>query len=348
MTTAFFTDPRTDDHTLPDHPENAARLQAIIRRLEESGILARLDCRTPLPATDEQLLLVHTARHLALIAEAERRGQPAMLDADTYICPESNLAARLSAGAALEAVDAVLSGAAANALVALRPPGHHALPDRALGFCLFSNVALAARHAQARHGAARVLIVDYDVHHGNGTQDVFYTDGSVLFISTHQSPLFPGTGHIDEIGAGPGEGATINVPLPAGHGDPTFAAIYEQIVWPAARRFAPDLILVSAGFDAHWSDPLAGLTLTLAGYDRLTRALVRMAQELCGGRIVFVLEGGYSLPALAEGVLNVAYALLGDPPANDPLPLPEGARRRQQSAGSAERLLERVRAIHGL
>jgi acetoin utilization deacetylase AcuC-like enzyme len=243
-----------------------------------------------------------------------------MLDPDTYLLPVSYQVACLSAGGALAAVDAVLGKQADNALAVIRPPGHHATPNRAMGFCLFNNVALAARHAQAVYDEVeRVLIVDYDVHHGNGTQDAFYEDGSVLYISTHQYPYYPGTGALQDIGSGPGRGATINMPLRAGTGNEGFKLLYERVLWPAARRFRPDLILVSAGFDAHWADPLAMLQLDLRGYAHLTRELVGMAGELCEGRVVFALEGGYALDVLSHGVLNVAYALLGRDTVLDPV-----------------------------
>ena len=243
-----------------------------------------------------------------------------MLDPDTYVLPVSYDVACLSVGGALAAVDAVLGGQADNALAVVRPPGHHATPSRGMGFCLFNNIALAARHAQATYEEVkRVLIVDYDVHHGNGTQEAFYEDESVLFVSTHQYPYYPGSGALGDIGSGPGRGATINMPLRAGTGNEGFELLYERVLWPAARRFRPDLILVSAGFDAHWADPLAMLQLDLRGYAHLTRELIGMAGELCAGRAIFVLEGGYDLEVLSHGVLNVAYALLGQDIVTDPL-----------------------------
>ena len=193
-----------------------------------------------------------------------------------------------------------------------------------MGFCLLGNVAIAARNAQRQYGIERVLIVDYDVHHGNGTEAMFYDDPSVLYVSTHQYPFYPGTGAVTDIGTGPGQGYTVNIPLPAGSGDANYATVFEQIIWRAAERFEPQLILVSVGFDAYWEDPLAGMRLTLNGYSHLAREVIRMAQRYCGGKVVFMLEGGYNLDALRYGVSNVARLLLGDPP-TDPLGTPPDA-----------------------
>ncbi len=318
MTTAYITDTRFDAHTLAGHAEFAGRLTAVQELLKQRGLPQQMLELTPSPATDTQLRAVHTTDYLDLLAWTETQ-KGMQLGPDTYVLPASFGVAKLSSGAAICGVDAVLDRKADNALVYARPPGHHATPQMGMGFCLLSNVAIAARHAQMAHGLKRILIVDYDVHHGNGTQDVFYDDPSVMFISTHQFPWYPGTGKLNDIGTGKGEGATLNVPLPAGAGDQGFTDVYMQIVWPAARRFQPELILVSAGFDAHWADPLGQLNLSLKGIDYLTRELLAMASALCDGKIVFVLEGGYNLTSLSHGALNVAYAALGDSQLVDPL-----------------------------
>jgi acetoin utilization deacetylase AcuC-like enzyme len=319
MTTAYATHTDYSRHTLDGHPEHAGRLESIWQVFETEGVLEKLTLLTPQPATPDQLALVHERHYVEQIQQEAQRGG-GMLDPDTYLLPASYDVACLSVGGVLAAVDAVLTGQADNALAAVRPPGHHATPWRAMGFCIFSNVAIAARHAQRAYPhIERVMIVDYDVHHGNGTQDAFYNDPSVLYVSTHQYPFYPGTGAITDIGTGEARNTTLNMPLRAGTGNTGFRALYDQVLWPVAQRFKPDLMLVSAGFDAHWVDPLAMLLLDLDGYVHLTRDLIRMAQSLCAGRIVFVLEGGYDLQALGYGMLNVAHTLLGIDQITDPI-----------------------------
>jgi acetoin utilization deacetylase AcuC-like enzyme len=296
----------------------------------------------PEPVGDDLIATVHTERLINMLHWIEQQNEDVWFDGDTYTVPGSVEIARLAAGGVVRAVDAVLKGEAANGLAAVRPPGHHALAGRGMGFCILGNVPIAARFAQQQHGLSRVMIVDYDVHHGNGTQDMFFEDDSVLFISSHQSPFYPGSGLIHEIGAGRGKGYTLNIPLQGGHGDASYAALYRDVIWPAARRFKPELILVSAGFDAHWTDPLAMMRLSLTGYAHLTRELIGMAEELCGGKIVFALEGGYNLEALAHGVRNIAHALLGQDEISDPL----GARSGQEP--DVAPLIDRLRQIHSL
>ncbi|MDX1994906.1 MAG: histone deacetylase [bacterium] len=345
MTTAYLTHPRYLEHNLPGHPEHAGRIQAVWSKLEESGLASRMKRAEATPVTDAQILAVHEARYLDVFQQIALLSpdEVGMLDHDTYALSVTPEVARLAAGGVVDSVDLVLRGEADNALAAVRPPGHHAIPRRGMGFCLLGNIAIAARHAQKAYGIERVLIVDYDVHHGNGTQDMFYEDDSVLFISTHQSPFYPGTGRLEETGNGSGKGYTLNIPLPAGQGDKNYATIFEQIVWPAARRFQPGLILISAGFDAHWTDPLAAMKLTLTGYDALTRQLIAMAKELCGGKIVFVMEGGYNLEALGYGVANIARALLGDDAITDPLG--KGSQRPEPDISA---LIQQIKALHQL
>ena len=279
MTTVYVTHPKYTEHDLPGHPEHAGRIKAVWEQFEQAGLNTRLHRLEPQMVTDEQILAVHTPKHLELFDSVSRYDHGVRFDADTYALPESNEIARLSAGGCVRAVDAVLAGEANNGIAAVRPPGHHAVPDHPMGFCLLGNIAIAARHAQQTYDVDRVMIVDFDVHHGNGTQDMFYDDNSVLFISSHQYPFYPGTGQIDQTGKGEGKGYTVNIPLPGGHGDANYATLFSRIVWPMAKRFKPDLILISAGFDAHWVDPLASMRLSLTGYAHLTRELIRMADE---------------------------------------------------------------------
>jgi acetoin utilization deacetylase AcuC-like enzyme len=341
MTTVYVTDARFAAHTLKGHSENAARLTTIQDVLNEAGVMHLMHPIVPNPATEDQILAVHEEDYLGLLTWTEtQRGM--QLGPDTYVLPQSYGIAKLASGAVIDGVDAVMTGAADNALICVRPPGHHATPKMGMGFCLLNNIAIAARHAQNAYGLSRVMIVDFDVHHGNGTQDAFYSDPSVLFLSTHQSPLYPGTGLINETGEDAGMGATINIPLPPGTGDRGYAAVYRDIVWPAATRFEPELILVSAGFDAHWVDPLAQIQLSLPTYTLFTHDLMAMADHFCGGRIGFVLEGGYNLTALGHGVLNVAYALLGQDEVSDPL----GPAKYNEPDISG--IIAQIKQIHGL
>lgn len=310
--------------------------------LEYAGLEERMHLLHPRPVGDDKILWVHTAEYVQMLHVCANHDHGVRFDADTIALPETPEIARLSAGGAVLAVDQVMTGEADNALVVTRPPGHHAIPQRAMGFCFLGNIAIGARYAQKVHGVDRVMIVDYDVHHGNGTQDMFYEDDSVLFISTHQHPFYPGTGRLEETGAGAGRGYTINIPLTAGHGDDDYATIYRDIIWPAARRFRPQLILVSAGFDAHWSDPLAMMMLSLRGLAHLTQELICMAQELCDGKIIFIMEGGYDTQVLAHGMRNVAHALLGDDEISDPL----GEHRAFDQ--DVSELIDQVQALHNL
>jgi acetoin utilization deacetylase AcuC-like enzyme len=319
MTTLYVSHERYRDHKMPsyNHPEHPGRIEAVWQVLAEAGLIERMQTMTATPVNEQQILRVHTQEHLNSLNMVSGQERMLMFDQDTYALPESPDIARLSAGGIVNAVDAVLSGQVDNALAAVRPPGHHATPNRAMGFCILSNVAIAARQAQVIHGIKRVLIVDFDVHHGNGTQDVFYEDENVLFVSTHQYPFYPGTGAIRDIGKGAGKGTTLNMPLRAGHGDASYKRLYESVLWPVARRFKPELIIVSAGFDAHHVDPIAMMSLSHRGYAQLSRELKAMADELCGGKIIFAMEGGYDVMALAHGMRNIAHVLLGEDEISD-------------------------------
>lgn len=309
-----------DGHTKHHHPENHERTAALGRALDGSGLMADLRHVMPVSATTVQLQRVHTPELIGYVRQVSNRGGGLLDHGDTYATAQSYHLASLAVGGCCAAVDQILTGAAHNGFALIRPPGHHAETDRVSGFCLFNNVAAAARQAQVAHGAARVAIIDYDVHHGNGTQDIFYEDDTVLFVSLHlYAPYFyPGIGGMHEVGVGPGKGYTLNVPFPPYVGDYGYRLAFDELIGPRLRQFRPDILLVSAGFDAHWQDPLAMAGLSLTGYAQITRKLLSYADELCAGRILFVLEGGYQLEVLSLGVLNVLHALLGRDVIYDP------------------------------
>jgi len=298
----------------------------------------------PAEADAELLELVHSAEHVEAMRAFITSGG-GHIDADTVVSDGSWEAALRAVSGLVEAADKVTAKELDNAFCVVRPPGHHATPDRAMGFCVFNNVAIAAARLLADGRASRIAILDYDVHHGNGTQDAFLTREDVLYVSTHQYPLYPGTGHWREMGSGAGAGYTLNLSLPPGCGDEVFAAALTQIVEPAVRRFAPDFILVSLGFDAFWNDPLANLRLSVGGaYVPLMRSARDLAQDLCEGRIVVGLEGGYDLGALAHGSDSICRLLLGDEPAADPLGPPPD----QLTVREVQPLLDAIGELHGL
>ena len=286
----------------PGHPESPNRLRALMQRLEESGTAAHLKCIEPRRAEDEWITQIHSPSYVASLNRHAPTEGRVSLDPDTSMSPGSLQAAYLAAGGALAAVDAIMAQQVDHVFCAVRPPGHHAEAGRAMGFCLFNNVAIAARYVQKKYGLTRVLIVDWDVHHGNGTQHSFEEDPSVLFFSTHQYPHYPGTGRGTERGKGAGEGFTINVPMEAGEGDEEYHKIFLKALVPAADAFKPEFVIISAGFDAHKDDPLASMGLTEAGYTDLTNIVAGVAKRHAKGRILSSLEGGYNLTALAGSV----------------------------------------------
>ncbi len=286
--------------TGPGHPERAARLSTLVTHLRSCGLWKELQHLIIDRADEEWILRVHTDDHLRYVRESCRSGRRVLDDGDTRACPESFDAALLAAGAVLSGVDAVMSGLLRNAFCAVRPPGHHAESGRPMGFCLFNNVAVGARYALERYGVKRVAVIDWDVHHGNGTQEIFYADPSVFYISLHQYPFYPGTGAAGERGSGDGFEYTLNVPMPAGSGHEEYLAAFRRQVLPTLDAYRPGLIMISAGFDAHRQDPLAGMELTEASFAELTRLTMEAADQLCDGRIVSVLEGGYNLDSLAS------------------------------------------------
>lgn len=298
MPLTLISSERFIDHVTPvGHPERPERAE-VFNRVAEAFRTDGGRVIEPRPATDEDLARVHTRAHIEALTAT--RGRATMIDEDTFTSPESEEVARLAAGAVITAVDQVLDGPPrSRALVLVRPPGHHAEADRAMGFCFYNSIAVGAAYARAR-GCARVAIVDYDVHHGNGTQWIFYEDPTVLFVSSHQYPFYPGTGAASETGRGAGTGFTLNVPLAAGATDAEIEAKYADQVMPALREFKPDLLMISAGFDAHELDPLGQLRMTTEGFRRLTLALYAEADALCDGRVVVVTEGGYDLGAVSQ------------------------------------------------
>jgi acetoin utilization deacetylase AcuC-like enzyme len=335
---AVVEDPRYRQHrSPPGHPEHPERLSAVAQAVSarEERVL-RLATRA---ASEEEILSVHRRDHLARIGEAVRRA-PTHLDPDTYLSPQSLEVAELAAGGTVEAARAVAAGSVPAAFAAVRPPGHHAEAARAMGFCLFNNVAIAARALQRWDGVEKLLIIDWDVHHGNGTQHLFEDDASVLYFSTHQYPFYPGTGDAGEVGRDRGEGATVNVPLPAGCGDEEYVGVFRRLLVPVGEQFGPQMILVSCGFDAHREDPLASMQVSGEGFREMARIVRALAERCCEGRVALVLEGGYSPAGLCEGTAAVLDALLEPEPAQlAPLPT-------LRPASALARVVDRVASAH--
>ncbi len=338
--TGIVYDPIYLKHDTGDHVERAERLVRIMRTLESSRLAGELTSIPARAATNEELCLVHSPDYVKYI----KGFGSGWLDPDTYMSPDSYQAALYAAGGAAEAVQRIIEGKITSAFALVRPPGHHASSNKAAGFCIFNNVAVAARKALKDLKLSRVMIVDYDVHHGNGTQDIFYGDRSVLYFSTHQYPHYPGTGSYDETGSVEAKGTKINVPLPPFCGDREYVQIFNEILVPAARRYRPELILVSAGFDGHWMDMLAQMQLTVSGYRKMASILMELAGELCRGRLLFVLEGGYDLKAIAASVEATFEVLLEKTVDEDPLGPPPQARIPY----GVNDLLSKIKKIHGI
>ena len=346
---ALLYDPAVLEHQPPEgHPERPARVIEVMALLEQSGVLERLTRLPVMPATRKQLERVHAAKYLDFVENVVAQGGGYLDAGDTVVSAGSWDAATAAAGASIGAVDAVMTGGMDAAFAVMRPPGHHAPPDRAMGFCILNNAAVAAAHAVAEYGLSRVLLVDFDVHHGNGIQDCFYASPSVLYFSTHQSPAYPFTGAVEETGVGAGTGFTVNVPLPPDVGEAGFLSAFETILRPLARRYRPELVIVSAGYDAHWRNSryVQGIRerLTVRGLAALSQSLLEIADAHCPGRLVGILEGGYDLEALAYGVLGTLQVWLGDTDIADPLgPPPTAAKEPDITA-----LLDRVKRVHEL
>jgi acetoin utilization deacetylase AcuC-like enzyme len=335
-------DPIYLKHDTGGHVENARRLETIISYLEQTGLKSQLTLIEPRAASVEELALVHQREYISHIQEVAQEGG-GWLDPDTVMSPDSYEVALYAAGGAIRAVEAVMDGEVNSAFALVRPPGHHATSRRAMGFCLFNNIAIATQHALAKYKLEHILIIDFDVHHGNGTQEAFYDNPHVMYISTHEYPFYPGTGSVGETGSGAAEGTTINIPLPAGCGDSEYRQVFEQIIVPAARRFEPQLILVSAGYDSYGGDGLALMQVSVTGFGQMVRVIKELGDELCGGHLVFTLEGGYNLKALAASVKATFDVLLGNS-VDDPL----GQSPRSFGVPGIDSLIKAIKEIHHL
>ena len=343
MKVGLVYDPIYLKHDTGRHVESAVRLVEVHRLLDEVDLTQKLIALPAKPAKDAELLLVHSPQHISRIKDTAERGG-GWLDPDTVMSPASYEVALYAAGGVIEAVEAVVNGGLNSAFALVRPPGHHATYHRAMGFCLFNNIAIGAKYALNTLKLDRILIADFDVHHGNGTQETFYADPQVLYFSTHQYPFYPGTGAVEESGVGEGEGATVNVPLPAWCGDEQYLTVFEEILAPLAQRFRPQLVLVSAGYDPHWADQISLMQLSVAGFAQITTILARLAGELCSGRIVFTLEGGYNTKALANSIKATLEVLLGRTEIDDPL----GKSAYGGRAPDIKALLGEVKRVHHL
>ncbi len=345
MTTAYVTHPIYLEHNKPRHVETRERLEQIDQALDASAMRQRLQMIEPQPITLERLHRVHVPKYISSVEQVARDGGGGLRGRgdETYVASKSYDAMLLACGGLVGAVEAVLRGDFKNAFALVRPPGHHAFSAHGEGFCLINNIAIAASSARHDHGIDRVLIVDFDVHHGNGTQAIFYDDPTVLFFTLQQWGIYPGTGHWSETGSGSGKGFTVNVPLSVGAGDATYARLFDDLLAPIARRFQPQLILVSAGYDTHWSDLLGSMLISDLGYFNLVRKLVALSEELCNGKLVLTLEGGYGLEGLAYGVVATFAALLGDASFDDPIgPAPHAERPLDEA------YLNQLRELNGL
>jgi acetoin utilization deacetylase AcuC-like enzyme len=339
--TGIVRDQRYLEHITSDyHPESHHRLEVIYGMLNDVDMTGKFVEVAPRSATKEEIGLIHTSGYISQVAATA--GKPhTMLDPDTRTSPKSYDAAKLAVGGVLESIDRVIGGEIDNSFALVRPPGHHAEANKGMGFCLFNNVAIGAMYAIQRHSLERILIVDWDLHHGNGTQNSFYDDHGVLYFSTHQFPYYPGTGSFDETGRGEGRGFTVNVPLSGGQGDSDYIQIFKRILKPVSLQFKPQLILVSAGFDTYFGDPLGSMNVTPKGFARLTRLLLEIADRNCQGRIVFALEGGYDLEGLKESVKAVLKELRGESILGE-----EEANFEDVSSPSVDSVIDRVAGIH--
>ena len=341
LKTGIVYDPIFLKHTQPGHPENADRLNAIIKNLESTNLLPLLEKVPSRFATLEELCYCHSENYIDRVKEICLTGG-GFLDPDTYTTEFTFDAATTAVGSLIDLTNKVCNGALKNGFALVRPPGHHVLAEKGMGFCIFGNAAIAARAAIKNFKIDKVAIVDFDVHHGNGTEAMVRDDKNILYISTHQFPYYPGSGSRTEIGSGTAEGSILNIPLEPGVGDEGFQQIYNELIIPKMEKFNPGLIIVSAGYDAHWDDPLANLNLSLKGYSWIAKTLVDFSEKLCKGKIVFTLEGGYNLQVLSNGVANSIRALLNNTDFEDPIGT------HQQEEPEISELLKEIKKIHNL
>ena len=320
------------------HPESHHRLEVVYGMLQDEDMQDTFRVLSPRLATREELQLNHSSSYIDQVASTAGRSF-CSLDPDTTTSPKSWEAARMAVGGVLVAVDRVMEGEIENAFAMVRPPGHHAECNKGMGFCLFNNIAIAAHYARQKHLLERILIIDWDLHHGNGTQNSFYEDPQVLYFSTHQYPYYPGSGSVDEDGQGRGKGFTVNVPLPGGQGDQDFAAIFKEILRPIASQFKPQLILVSAGYDIYFQDPLGAMDVTPEGFAILTSLIMGMAQSSCQGRVVITLEGGYHLDGLRDSVKATLKELRGDS-------ILKGPKKEVKESSGTKKIIEKVKGLH--
>jgi acetoin utilization deacetylase AcuC-like enzyme len=341
MKAGLVYDPIYLEHDTGDHVENSRRLVDAMSYLEETGTKAQVISLPARPASLEELEMIHAPEYISHVKSIAESGG-GWLDPDTVMSAKSYEAALYAAGGVQVAVEGVMKKEVDNAFAVVRPPGHHAIRSRAMGFCIFNNVAIAAKSALSNFSLNRILIVDFDVHHGNGTQDAFYADPAVLYFSTHEYPYYPGTGAAEETGTGKGEGTTVNFPMVAGWGDEEYLRAFNEVLVPIARRFRPELILVSAGFDPHWADQLAMMRVTVTGFAQMALILRELAAELCQGRFVFSLEGGYNLRVIASSTKAIFDVLLGNSEIEDPL----GKAAMASKPGGFDERIEAIRRTH--
>jgi acetoin utilization deacetylase AcuC-like enzyme len=342
-TPGYVYDPVYLEHETGGHPENAKRLEAVLTWLDWKFIRSQLTVIPARAATIEELAAIHDREYIARVEAYCKKGG-GYWDADTCMSTNSYKAALYAAGGTIAAVSAVIKGDVPQAYALVRPPGHHAVRSNAMGFCIFNNIAVGAAYALNAFHMERILIIDFDVHHGNGTQEAFEHNPYVLYISTHQFPFFPGTGYLADMGQGTGAGTAINVPLPGGCGDVEYKAVFEEIIVPAARRFHPEIIMVSAGYDGHWADDMSNMRLSLEGYYNLMQILQGLSDELCGGMAVYVLEGGYNTQVLSCAVNDTFKWWLGDKSFDDPLGPPPG----DVHPNGINELIAEIKTRHGL